>query len=122
MPRCDRRRLLQALGLLPLWRLGIARAAAGDGDLPLAAGAWQVRCRDYLQTRMGPADREAARVLVAPFLPAASGSPLPASLRARARADWHAGQIVTVDGWVIARTELYWHALAAVNSRSERGI
>lgn len=128
MPRSDRqhrqyrRRLLQALGLLPLWRVGIAGAAGAGrlGHAPSATIAWQGSCHDYLQTHTIPAEREAARVLMAPLLPAAAGSPLPAALQARARADWHAGRIVTVDGWVIARTELYWHALVATGNRPER--
>jgi hypothetical protein len=115
MPRSERqqrRRLLLALALLPLWRLGLARAGGSRGAAPAAASLWSCRCREYLQTQTSAAEREMARTLVAPHLPAVSGSPLPAALRARAQADWHAGRIVAVDGWLIAHTELYWHALA----------
>jgi choline dehydrogenase-like flavoprotein len=121
--RSSRRAFLAATGaaaLLPLsWRGG-ASTGATDADRLRAAIANPASAaalgRAYLARFPGEADRDRIAAAILASLaapPARDASALRAPVRARIRGDFRAGATVTLDGWILSRTEARLAALWA---------
>ena len=117
-PNLSRRRFIALLALLP--GLGLAHAAvprATEAECMLSALFTNRRSaaivgQVYLQQHPEEANVETLLAGIdAAHLPPAERAPL---TDRRIRADFAAGRVVTIDGWILARTEARLCALAAL--------
>jgi hypothetical protein len=85
-------------------------AAVGETAARLGADAAEVG-RRYLESNDGEADRELLADLLAANLDRDAGE-VPEQMAAAAREDFRCGRTVTVDGWLLSRTEARICAIA----------